>query len=120
MSAPLKAILLESCEMGQTRSRKDHSVVFSVETPELRPSESGTLIQLHGTASSLLITPHDTPDAELVEVKTERGIGKSPGTRLRAVLYIWWQQLGSDGIFNHFYDEQMEKLIGFVKSKLTP
>lgn len=120
MKTQLKAILIENAEFGSVNSRADHSVKFSIITPELLASQSGSLIQLHGTACSVLITPHDTPDAELVEVKTERGIGKSPGTRLRAVLYIWWQQLGSDGIFNHFYDEQMEKLITFVKTKLQP
>jgi hypothetical protein len=120
MSTPLKALHIVNCEMGSVTSRADYSVKFSVVTPELRASEAGELIRLHGKAVSVLITPLDGADAELVEVKTERGIGKSPGTRLRAVMYIWWQQLGSDGIFNHFYDEQMEKLIGFVKSKLTP
>jgi len=32
MSAPLKALHIVNCEMGSVTSRKDHSVVFSVET----------------------------------------------------------------------------------------
>jgi hypothetical protein len=55
----------------------------------------------------------------VVEVTTEAE-RKTPSQRLRACLHVWWQQLGKNGSFNHFYDDQMEKLITFVKTKLQP
>ena len=54
--------------MGSITSRADYSVKFSVVTPELRASESGELIRLHGKAVSVLITPLDGADADVVEV----------------------------------------------------
>ena len=119
MSTPLKALHIVNCEMGSVTSRADYSVKFSVVTPELRASESGELIRLHGKAVSVLITPLDGADAELVEVTTEAE-RKTPSQRLRACLHVWWQQLGKNGSFSHFYDDQMEKLITFVKTKLQP
>jgi len=103
--------------MGIITSRADYSVKFSVVTPELRASESGELIRLHGKAVSVLITPLDGADADVVEVTTEAE-RKTPSHRLRACLHVWWQQLGKNGSFSHFYDDQMERLITFVKTKL--
>ena len=95
MSTPLKAILIQNAEFGSVNSRADYSVKFAI------------------------ITPLDGADAELVEVTTEAE-RKTPSQRLRACLHVWWQQLGKNGSFNHFYDDQMEKLITFVKTKLQP
>jgi hypothetical protein len=65
MSTPLKALHIVNCEMGSITSRADYSVKFSVVTPELRASESGELIRLHGKAVSVLITPLDGADADV-------------------------------------------------------
>lgn len=105
--------------MGSITSRADYSVKFSIITPELLASQSGELIRLHGKAVSVLITPLDCADADVVEVTTEAE-RKTPSQRLRACLHVWWQQLGSNGSFANFYSDQMEKLITFVKTKLTP
>jgi hypothetical protein len=115
MSAPI-ALEIVNCEIGTVRSRKDHSVVFSVETPELRVSESGQLMQWHGRACSIIIKPHDGPPVETARVDTERAV-KTPGQRLRAVLFVLWQQ-NPVGTFEDFYTRRMETIITEAKAEL--
>lgn len=43
---------------------------------------------------------------------------KTPSKRLRAVLYVRWQQLGASGDFDAYYRQSVEKIIEHVKSKL--
>ena len=43
---------------------------------------------------------------------------KTPSKRLRAVLFVLWQQEGSNGDFEVFYREKMDKLINYVKDKI--
>lgn len=113
----LRAIEIKHCQAGSVTSRSDGSVKLSFVTPELRPSESGALILLHGKNVCLSIVPEDAPPAELVRVDTERQ-GKTPGQRLRAVLFVLWQTQGQRGPFETFYDVQMENYINAVKEQL--
>ena len=43
---------------------------------------------------------------------------KTPSKRLRATLYVLWQQQGSTGDFEAFYAKEMEDIISKVKTKL--
>lgn len=43
---------------------------------------------------------------------------KTPGKRLRSVLFVLWKQEGSRGDFELYYRERMEKFIEHVKTKL--
>lgn len=43
---------------------------------------------------------------------------KTASQRLRATLFVLWQQQGSTGDFEVFYREKMEKMIDHVKTKL--
>ena len=43
---------------------------------------------------------------------------KTPSKRLRAVLFVRWQQLGKQGDFENYYRTQMEKIIDYLKTKL--
>lgn len=114
----MNAIELVNAEIGTVSSRQDGSVAFRVITAELRPSEAGLLCQFHGKAARVLIAPHEGTPEEVVHVTTERD-AKTPGQRLRNCLFVYWQQEGAGGNFEHFYAEHMEKLIRFVKDKLT-
>lgn len=115
MPAPI-ALEIVNCEIGTVRSRKDHSTVFSVETPELRISESGQLMQWHGRACTITISPHDQPPVEVVRVDTERKV-KSQSERLYAVLYVLWKQ-NQVGEFETFRRMRMESIIEDVKREL--
>jgi hypothetical protein len=43
---------------------------------------------------------------------------KTPSKRLRATLFVLWTQQGSQGDFEAFYTERMNKIIDYVKAKL--
>lgn len=64
----------------------------------------------------------DTLDvATLPEIETEKG-EKSKSQRLRATLYVYWQDEKKKGLTKlsseEFYNVKMEQLIEFVKEKL--
>ena len=52
--------------------------------------------------------------------KTKYMDGKTPSQRLRAVLFLLWQQtVKENGVDKEkFYEEQMERIINWVKEKL--
>lgn len=55
------------------------------------------------------------PDIDATKYDT----AKSPGQRLRAVIYRYWEQKGKQGDFNLYYLRSMERLIDSYKDKLT-
>jgi hypothetical protein len=54
----------------------------------------------------------------LPEIKLEKD-EKSPSQRLRAVLFVYWQQKKPTEDFEQFYFSQMNKFIEHIKEKLT-
>lgn len=115
----MKAVEIAHAEFGAVTSRQDGSVSFRIITPELRASEAGALVGLHGKAVSIAIVPRDGVPEERVNVDAEME-RKTPGQRLRSVLFVWWTQSGRRGDFETFYRDEMEKLIEHVKGALKP
>ena|SRR5687767_12878409 len=106
------------------RSRKDKTVSLTLGTQELNPEKAG---QLFSTNSHLvtcylsvkeLITEEQKEIIDGIEAPTQ---GKTPSQRMRAVLYIMWQQ-NNEGYTdpNLHYLHWMDKIITQLKSKLTP
>lgn len=116
----MPSIDIHNCLMGAITSRVDHSVAFRVITPELRASESGALMGLHGCSVRVVLFPHDK-EIEEVSIKTERE-QKSNSARFRAVLFVAWKEGAYDKregeSFDAFYDRQYDKMITFWKEKL--
>jgi len=113
----MKAIEIKHCQAGSVTSRSDGSVKLSFVTPELRPSEAGACIGLHGKNVTISIVPEDAPPDELIRVDTERAV-KSHSARLRGALFVLWDQQGRKESFDHFYADIMEKQIEAVKAQL--
>ena len=112
----MKPIEIMHCQAGSVTSRVDGSVKINFVTPELRPSEAGALIAIHGKNCCVSIVPEDAPPAELIRVDTERTI-KTPGQRLRGVLFRIWEQ--SKAVpFEPWYAQRMETLINEAKAEL--
>ena len=98
-------------------SRKDGSIRYSVETPELSSEEKAIFFELHGKNLIVTLKPMDYQKAE--EYKINKDLeNKSPSQRLRDVLYVYWRQLGSKGYFDDFYRKSLEKSIELVKQNL--
>lgn len=113
----MKGIELLNAEIGTVSSRADGSVAFRVITGELRPSEAGAVLAFHGKACKVTVLPHEGAPEEVVVVDSEI-TRKTPGQRLRAVLFLYWKNEGENGRFEDFYAVKMEALIEHVKSKL--
>jgi len=99
------------------RAKVDGSIGISASTPELSPEEKVEFMKLQGVNLVALLNPLDEKDAP--KYKIDKNIEqKTPSERLRGVLYIYWEQLGSKEDFNDFYRNNMEKFIDLIKGKL--
>lgn len=112
----MKAIRTEA-QLTSFRSRADGSVGFGGVTPEMSSQEKVALFDLQNVLVELLIYPKDEKDADVLEVRKELE-GKSPATRLRAVVFVLWKQSGEKEAFEMFYSQTMEKIIEWVKRKI--
>lgn len=113
----MKGIEIQHCQAGSVTSRQDGSVKISFVTPELRPSEAGALILLHGKNVCVSIVPEECAPEEIVRVDTERAV-KSPSTRFRSILFILWRNQHQAQPFEQWYAAHMESLIDAVKEQL--
>lgn len=103
-------------------SRADGSLGLRLATPELKPEEKTVFFELLNQNLRMLLQPEGTGEVEIKEVKSQFD-EKTPGQRLRAVLFIAWKQRPADAPamdFEVFYRGQMETLIESVKATLNP
>ena len=98
-------------------SRADRSLGFRGVTPELTSEEKVALMNLQNVLLDMIISPKDTPDADILEVKREL-VHKSPGQRMRSVIFLLWKQTDEEEPFDTYYLKMMEKIIDWLKQKL--
>lgn len=112
----MKTIKLNAVITG-IRSKVDRSLGLSVSTPELSVNERALFMELQGLNVDLTIVPLEeaNPEVEKIDRDVET---KTQSQRLRAVIFIYWKQLGEKETFEEFYRVTTEKLITFIKSKL--
>jgi hypothetical protein len=99
------------------RAKVDGSLGLTMSTPELTADEKVAFMQLQNINCKTLIEPLEEK-ADLIEVKGETET-KTSSQRLRAVIYILYDQSGRNGDFETFYKSYMEKIIDLVKQKLN-
>lgn len=96
---------------------KDGGMRAGFVTNEITDEEKLILTKLHGQFGYLLFQPNQFSVDDLPTEQAEDK-NKTPSKRLRASLFVLWQQEGKKGDFENFYREKMEKLISFIKDKL--
>ncbi len=114
----MKALSLES-QLTSASTRADGSLGLRFATPELTPVEMAAIFEIQGKNVKLLIQPMDGQPDELVDVKQEFAT-KTPSMRLRACLYVAWEQANKPGQFEDYYRHRMEYYINEVKQNLQP
>jgi len=62
-------------------------------------------------------SPNEIQTDDLPKEQAEEN-QKTSSQRLRATIFVMWQQHGASGDFEVFYREKMEKMIDMVKTKL--
>ena len=100
-------------------TRVDGSLGLRFSTPELTPADKTAFFEILNLNLKMLLQPEGEAPSELKDVKGEFDT-KTPGQRLRAVLFVWWKQLNEPGNFEEFYKRRMETIIEETKSKLNP
>lgn len=100
------------------RSLADGGVSLSFHTAEITASEKVVLMNLHTQAGWLLFNPDNEVPAEDIPEHDSGYETKTPGQRLRAVLFLLWKQEGEKGSFNEYYEKSMEKFITLLKGRL--
>jgi len=99
------------------RAKVDHSLSFSVSTPELDNTEKVAFMELQGMNTTMTIVPLD--ELNVPEIKVKGDIEqKTPSQRLRSCLFVLYEQGSKNKDWDIFYSEQMEKFINLVKDKL--
>lgn len=103
-------------------TRKDNTICIKLACNELNPHKVGELMGLHNKYSYCALKPENFTKNELSVVeglKVDESIGKSPGQRLRGVIYRNWEQ-NDEGYkeFESYYINKMESIITHLKSKL--
>jgi hypothetical protein len=111
-------------KIGTTR---DKSFVITFETQDkgtLADSQKAQIVDLldEYVTAGFKPTAEGSTDPELLDVpdiKQEFKGDKTPSQRLRAVLYVLWEQQKVSEDFEAYYRRQIEKIIDSIKSKLT-
>lgn len=105
------------------RSLKDRTIKLSFETNELTPEQMADIHYSLNKVGYLAFAPDPFATKELSDLDSLKveydDQGKTPGQRLRAVLYRLWEQ-SPEGykVFIDFYNSKMESFITHLKSKL--
>jgi hypothetical protein len=111
-------------EIRSISATVDRGLRFSVVTGEIPDEHRGVFLALQGINCEALITPHEREEGEEALVVDSDVKKKSPSERLRAVLFVFFQQRKKagkfTGTFAAFYEEQICLLIDRVKAKLDP
>ena len=113
--------------IAQIKSRADRTFALTLNTTrELSSDDGSTLLSLmhqEGTMAFRLSAFKDEELLNLPDIQPDFRGEKSPGQRLRAVLYRQWEQGKAPmevGTFEMFYRNAMERLIDHEKAKLEP
>jgi len=116
--------ILLPIQLNPISRRKDKSVKLSVETRELTPQETLTLMSLEGEEGWMLLSTNkdEIKEEDVPEVNAELN-QKSQAERIRAVLYKLYLQDTKEqkflGTFETYYKEKTEKFIEFLKGKIN-
>jgi hypothetical protein len=106
------------------QTRKDKTIGVRIGTQELTPDQASELIRLNQQYCFCALKSNDflTKEKEILE-NADASLedkGKSQSQRLRAVLYVLWQQ-EPEGFkdFETFYHHRMETIINKIKNRLS-
>ena len=105
--------------LTRASSMVDGGLSLGLHTKELTAEEKVKIMDFHNQAGWLVFSANEVKDEDIPVQDAEMG-GKTPSQRLRAVLYIMFDQAGAVGDFDTFYKNKMEAIIEHYKEKLNP
>lgn len=99
--------------------RKDGSVTLRFITQEVSKADKVMLMEFYQSFGWLMFRANEFQESEIPTEAAKHDTGTSPSKRLKSVLFVLWKQRGSEGDFDAFYKQQIERVIDSVKAKLT-
>ncbi|MDI6788417.1 MAG: hypothetical protein QME51_08610 [Planctomycetota bacterium] len=98
----------------------DNTVRLIIDCQEIPPDQESKIFALRNKLGWFIFSEQPVKEEyvkDLPEIAVDKN-EKTPGQRLRAVLYLYWNQHKSTHSFDDFYRLHMEKFIDSVKEKL--
>jgi hypothetical protein len=98
---------------------RDRTVRLQVDCQEIPPEQMAEVFSLLDTLGWFFFHPKPIAEIDtkgLPEVKPRDG--RTPSQRLRACLYVLWEQRHPDAPFEAFYEAQMERIIAHLKEQM--
>lgn len=95
---------------------KDGGMSIRFHTQEVKKTEQVTLLEYYQGFGWLQFSDSEVKEPP-IDKPLERG-NKTPSQRLRAVLFVLWQQNYSDEDFDQWYRQRIEAIIDKVKESL--
>ena len=116
------AKIILDCTLESLSTRMDNTIKVTIGTQEVGAEQAASLFALRGKFVKVLLSDSSIEPKEVEAVDTlpikDESKNKSNSQRLRSTLFILWQQLGSNGSFDDFYNSKMNEIIEHFKSKL--
>lgn len=106
--------------ISQVKTMADHGLRVQTDLNEMPSEEMAALFAMKGKEGFYFFSPapiRDEDIKDLPEIKTEKW-QKTPGQRLRGVLFLVWQKEQTSQDFESWYIQTMERLIDHYKTKL--
>jgi hypothetical protein len=97
---------------------KDGGMRARLETQELTNEQKVVLLEYNNTFGHFLFQPNPVQEKDVPREAAKRE-GKTPGERLRGVLYLIYKESGGkEENFYQYYLTEMEKVINHYKTKI--
>lgn len=118
--AEIKKVLKIPAIIQKVETMSDKGLKLTVHTQEIGPEDAADVMLLRDKIGVFVFAEQDIKMADMKDLpKIELEAGeKAPSARLRAVLYVYWEQHKVQEPFDTYYRRQMEKFIGVIKEKL--
>jgi len=104
--------------LSRISSRADKTLSVGFHTQIIADDEKLAVMEAQGEFGYLLFSPNKFTEKDIPRDDAEYSKGKSPSERLRSVIFVRYNQLGSTDDFDVFYRGVMNNIIEQFKSKL--
>lgn len=116
-------ILQIAATIEEVKTRKDRTLKITLGSQELNPDQSALMMKMAHNLGWFFFKENELSkeDVDVKESAPNFKGEKTPQQRLRAVIFVWWEQAGKPGKdFELFYRNKIEAFIDWVKDKLEP
>jgi len=115
-------MILLPAQVESITTRKDKTIKLTIGTQELSPADAAKIFYLNQQFCYMALKPEpfSRDESEAIgSLKTDISQAKTPSQRLRAILYLNYQQ-DSKGYqdFTTYYASEIEKICEHYKNKL--